>query len=269
MTTQLRAISYGGGVQSTALVVLAGQGKIDFPLALFSNVGEKAEHPETLTYVRNVAIPWGQAHGVEVVELHNEDKGGNILDLYDVVAEQGNGNIMIPARGSRTGAPGTRSCTDRFKIQVVRRWLQARGATGESPAKVAIGISIDEIQRMSTKVYHKDQEKVYPLVDLRLDRMDCVNIIRSAGLPVPRKSACYFCPYHRPQVWAEQKRDAPELFARAEALEVAIIKKREALGRDPMYLTRFGKPLSEAIHVAQDELFPEGHDSCDEGYCWT
>ena len=36
-----------------------------------------------------------------------------------------------------------------------------------------------------------------------------------------------------------------------------------------MYLTRFGKPLGEAVQEAQSELFPEGHDSCDEGYCWT
>jgi len=46
----LRAISYGGGVQSTALVVLAAQGVIDFPLALFANVGEDAE-PDTIRYV--------------------------------------------------------------------------------------------------------------------------------------------------------------------------------------------------------------------------
>ncbi len=33
----LRSVSYGGGVQSTALLVLAAQGDIDFPLFLFAN----------------------------------------------------------------------------------------------------------------------------------------------------------------------------------------------------------------------------------------
>ncbi len=31
MTKQLRVFSYGGGVQSTACLVLASQGRIDFP----------------------------------------------------------------------------------------------------------------------------------------------------------------------------------------------------------------------------------------------
>lgn len=36
MTDQLRAISYGGGVQSTALLVLAAQQRIDYPLAIMA-----------------------------------------------------------------------------------------------------------------------------------------------------------------------------------------------------------------------------------------
>lgn len=35
----MRLISLGGGVQSTALVVLAARGEIDFPIAIFANVG--------------------------------------------------------------------------------------------------------------------------------------------------------------------------------------------------------------------------------------
>ena len=48
----LRVFSYGGGVQSTAALVLAAQGKIDFPTFLFANVGDDSEHPATLRYVR-------------------------------------------------------------------------------------------------------------------------------------------------------------------------------------------------------------------------
>lgn len=45
----IRAFSYGGGVQSTAALVLAAQGIIDYPLFLFSNVGDDSEHPGTLS----------------------------------------------------------------------------------------------------------------------------------------------------------------------------------------------------------------------------
>ena len=44
------------------------------------------------------------------------------------------------------------------------------------------------------------------------------------------------------------------------------------LGKDPVYLTRFGKPLAEAIAERQTDLpglLDPDTDSCDEGYCWT
>jgi hypothetical protein len=34
----------------------------------------------------------------------------------------------------------------------------------------------------------------YPLMDWRMDRAACERVIRDAGLPVPVKSACWFCP---------------------------------------------------------------------------
>lgn len=43
---RLRVFSYGGGVQSTAALVLAAQGRIDFPAFVFANVGEDSEHPD-------------------------------------------------------------------------------------------------------------------------------------------------------------------------------------------------------------------------------
>ena len=66
----VRAFSSGGGVQSTAALVLAVQGRIDFPTHLFANVGDDSEAPATLTYVRSVLMPYAAAHGVEFVELH-------------------------------------------------------------------------------------------------------------------------------------------------------------------------------------------------------
>ena len=62
----VKAISYGGGVQSTALIVLAVQGKIDFDVALFSNVGDDSEHPASLKYVREIMQPWAASHGFPV-----------------------------------------------------------------------------------------------------------------------------------------------------------------------------------------------------------
>lgn len=47
-TTALRTVSYGGGVQSTALLVLAAQRRIDFPLFLRDayRMGARKLHPD-------------------------------------------------------------------------------------------------------------------------------------------------------------------------------------------------------------------------------
>ena len=60
----LKVFSYGGGVQSTAALVLAAQGRIDYQTFLFCNVGADSENPETLEYVEQVARPFAARHGL-------------------------------------------------------------------------------------------------------------------------------------------------------------------------------------------------------------
>jgi hypothetical protein len=265
----LRTISYGGGVQSTALVVLAAQGRIDFPVALFSNVGDDSEHPATVSYVREVATPWAALNGVTIHELHRRTRDGEIETLWGRLMKSGSRSLPIPVRMSN-GAPGTRNCTADFKIRVIAKWLKANGATADTPATVAIGFSTDEVERVSRRRDAPHERVVYPLLDLGLDRSACAQIIRGAGLPVPPKSACFFCPFHRTQAWQEQRRDEPELFARSVELERTLNERRDMLGKDHVYLTRFGRSLEDAIVEAQPALFAgDGPEACDDGYCWT
>ena len=269
----LTTISYGGGVQSTAMLVLAAQGKLgyDVDAALFANVGDDSEHPATLEYVRNIAIPWAAERGITVHELQRIKRDGSTETLMGRLMREGSRSLPIPVRMDN-GAPGNRSCTADFKIRVVGKWLKANGASADSPATVCIGISTDEITRVSNKRAMPYENPVYPLIDLSMDRSACQRVIAEAGLPVPPKSSCYFCPFHRPQIWAEMRRDEPELFWKSADLEATLISRRKTRGKDPVYLTRFAKPLAEAIPEAQDMLpgfeMPGG-DGCDSGYCWT
>lgn len=269
----LTTISYGGGVQSTAMLVLAAQGKLgyDIDAALFANVGDDSEHPATISYVRDVAIPYAAAQGIELHTLDRVKRDGSVETLMGRLMKEGSRSLPIPVRMSN-GAPGNRSCTADFKIRVVGKWLKANGATAENPATVCIGISTDEIQRVGNKKAMPYEQPVYPLIEIGHDRSACQQIIAKAGLPVPPKSSCFFCPFHRPQMWAEMRRDEPELFFKAAELEATLIARRAMLGKDPVFLTRFNKPLSEAIGEAQ-EMLPgfQGADidTCDEGYCWT
>lgn len=265
-----RLISYGGGVQSTALVVLAANGIIDYQLAVFSNVGDDSEHPDTIDYVRRIAVPWAENHGIEIIETGRRTRKGDSVTLWQQMMREDSRSIPIPVRMSGNGAPGRRSCTVDFKIKVIDRFLRERGATKEKPGIVAIGISTDEIHRIARKRASDYEIPVYPLIDLGLSRQDCAQIIRDAGLPVPPKSSCFFCPFHRTITWQEMRRDSPDLFERSCHLEDEMNKRRANLNRDPVYLTRLGAPLREVITEAQASLFDEdGPEHCDSGHCWT
>lgn len=266
----LKAISYGGGVQSTAMIVLAVQGKIDFEVALFSNVGDDSEHPASLKYVREVMTPWAASHGFPVHELLTMRRGEPTTIRNEIMREGSNRNV-IPVYGD-IGAPLSRSCTVDFKVKTVGRWLKANGATKADPALVAIGISTDEIERAGRGKDETAQKRVYPLLDLGLSRHRCAELIADAGLPVPPKSSCFFCPFHKPLSWSEMRRDEPELFEQSVQIERHMNQRNKDRERNPVYLTRFGKPLDEAVAVAQDSLFQDlgvGENGCDSGYCWT
>lgn len=272
----LRTISLGAGIQSSALVVLAGQGRIDFPVALFANVGDDSEKPATVSYVREVLIPWGDAHGVAVHELHRVKRDGNVETLRERIERPDLRSIDFPIRvrsSDGSWSPGNRKCTDLFKHKVVLRWHREHGATKDQPATVAIGFSTDELYRLGRRRDEPLEVATYPLLDLGLSRSDCEGVIAAAGLPIPPKSSCVFCPYRTPQNFAEMKRDSPDEFATAVAVEDAANAKREWLGKDPVRISRSGVRLADMVE-AWPTLFSmldesEGPESCDEGACWT
>ncbi len=263
----LDAFSYGGGVQSTAALVLAARGDIDCRLFIFANVGERAEHPATLDYVERVAKPYAEVHGIELVEVRRLSRG-EPQDLYDSVTDSSS-SIDIPVRMSN-GAPGNRRCTYDFKIRTIYGELRRRGASRAAPATLALGISVDEIHRVRSGIDPRQpaQTRVYPLVDLGLNRNDCQRIIIAAGLPIPQRSACYFCPFHSLDEWRRIKRETPALFDRSVKLERTINDRRDSIGKEHVWLTRFARPLDEAV---DDQMVfdLEGIDNCESGYCLT
>jgi hypothetical protein len=219
-----------------------------------------------------------------------------------------------------------------FKIRVIGRWLLQHGASRHNPATVAVGFRADELHRANRKSAQPWETPDYPLLDLGRSRSQCQALIARAGLQIPRKSACWFCPFSRPGTWAAMRRDEQDLFDRAVALEQLLNDRRARLRcsasghpavvyvidgyadagddagmlgtetghyrpvepglqrcgacgqrvtvtadggwpahpRGPVYLTRFGRPLDEAVAEARPSLFgPGSPEICDEGHCWT
>lgn len=272
MTEPLMACSYGAGVQSTAILVLCAQGYLPYRTFLFANTGDDSENPASLRYLREVAFDYAAAKGIEMHELartpkRGRHKGGPVT-LLEAMYHPQSKSIPIPIRGEN-GAPGSRSCTADYKVRVVGRWLQEHGATEQNPARVAIGISTDEIERATDKRQEVFENVEYPLLTLEhrlaprgANRNDCKRIIADAGLPIPPKSSCYFCPFHKPSVFADQARTEPELFAKSVALEDYINRDREP--GDRLFLTRFGRRLGDVFANEQQAMFDDWDE--DEGY---
>lgn len=84
----------------------------------------------------------------------------------------------------------------------------------------------------------------YPLMEWGYDRERCKSIIAAAGLPVPIKSACFFCPASRKQevLWLQEHH--PDLLKRALRIESnaqAKLTSVKGLGRSyswASYLSR-------------------------------
>lgn len=144
----LRLFSYGGGVQSTAALVLAARGKLDFGVFLFANVGDDSEHPATIEYVNSVAMPFAAEHGIELSEVTRGDVNPTLMTKMRRLES----SLPIPVRMDQTGKPGRRSCTQDYKIMPLAREAKRRGGTPENPAQVGLGISFDELERMRSAV---------------------------------------------------------------------------------------------------------------------
>lgn len=263
-TTPLRVISSGGGVQSTALMVLAAQGRIDYDTLVFANVGDDSEAPATMRYLVGHGRPYAEAHGLTFVETRRLDRHGAPFATVREHVMSDRRSLVIPVRMAN-GSPGNRQCTPEWKIKVVTKWCIAHGATIENPAHVAVGFSTDEWARANRRTDSGVEVVEYPLLDLGLSRDDCAALIADAGLPVPPKSACSFCPFRLPSDFVRMAREDPDEFQRVAELEDRANEKRAAMGKDNVWLTRFARPLREVVALAGAQQVLALYDE-DEGY---
>ena len=90
----------------------------------------------------------------------------------------------------------------------------------------------------------KKYENRYPLIeDWHWTRDDCIRAIQEAGLPLPGKSSCFFCPSMKREEIETLKRQYPDLFRRALAIEenaMPHLKTVKGLGRNYAWKERYG-----------------------------
>jgi len=233
-------ISYGGGVQSTALVVLAMCERWPIDEVVHVDLLD-AESPATREYVARFREWLQREYGCDITVIER--------NMYQDMLDNP-GFTPVPWHGRREKFMLSRQCTRQYKVQPLQRYLYDKydGRIG-----LMLGISVDEYHRMRDSSAARI-EHVYPLVDRRLTRWQCRDIIERAGLAVPWKSSCWFCPFRSVvSQWALVQR-YPDLVGMASLLEDRINAERRRRGQDE-------------IAVLRVDMSAEQEDFCEAGFC--
>lgn len=197
LPSPLRVLSFGGGVNTIALMVLLIREGAPLDEVIFADTG--GETPETYRAVESAEAFFAE-RGIPFRTVGTRMKGG---DLYATAQRR----RVIPSVKWRW-------CTRDFKVRPIYAYYRSLGV----PVEQYVGIAYDEIHRMKdSKVSFVTN--LYPLVDRKITRAACVQIIEEAGLPVPEKSGCYFCPFNSMNRWRWLLDAHPDLFERAVRLE--------------------------------------------------
>ena len=261
---QITYLSLGWGVQSWTLAAMVALGELPpIDLAIHADTG----HEATGTYEHAAKYtPWLEERGVQVVTVHPSNSSV-------VRSEWGKGTFEIPAysvdKADASHGQARRQCTNRWKLQPLRAHLRTLLPARPKPGAVECwqGISLDEFTRMRSSDV-KYIENVYPLVDRRLNRGDCITWLNEHGLDVPPKSACVFCPYHNLAAWRNLKQRGGPDWDKAVVVDESIRDQRKDLH---LFIHPARVPLEEAIRIPEDygakQL--EMDVPCDGGVCFV
>ena len=250
-------LSFGGGRQTVGMLALMKLGRLDIPDAIiFADTGD--EHPDTYKYSEEISRPLIDDLGVKFVTVRNHNKpesyNAEYMSLYDHSWHYN----FLPQ-------PFQRSCTDIFKIRPIYKYLdQFR----PEPINVWIGISADESHRAKAS-RKKWVNNVFHLLDHNLTRSDCQAAIVEAGLPLPPKSGCFYCPFQPARQWIKLKAHHPDLVRKAIELEEHV-----ALTKPNAYLRGHNRPLRRFIGEGYQTEFEwdqllEDEAGCSSGYCFV
>lgn len=217
--------SFGRGVNSTAMLIRIGLERIDeLQPSLILSADPGGEWPESYAHEIEMSA-WLVAHGMPPIIRVQDDR----RTLEEECLE----NHTLPSI-----VTGMRSCSDKYKIRPQNRYVAAWQPAIDAWAnghKVTKLVGYDAGEPWRAKDYDSKRYKVrYPLIEWGWDRRDCVKAIEAAGLAVPRKSSCWYCPEMSEWEILDLRDEHPELLNRALAMERGNTKlySIRGLGRD-------------------------------------
>jgi len=218
---KLIVCAYGGGTDSTAMIIRCQKEGVKIDVILFSDTG--GEKPHTYKYIKTFN-KWLIKNGMPEITIIKNTQPSKVMGLYEMCMK----HKTLPSI-----AYGFKSCSVQFKIEPVDRYLKDNFPEEWKSGNIIkyIGYDADEHQRAKESP-NKHYENEFPLIEWDMGRDDCIEEIEAAGLPKAGKSACYFCPSSKPHEIRELLRVYPELAEKAIAMEEnAELTKVIGLGR--------------------------------------
>lgn len=227
----MNIVGYGGGTDSTAMLVGLWQHHVPVDLILFADPG--GEQPHTYHYLQ-IMDRWLREHGMPgITKVWYTEKNGQRLTLERECLR----SASLPSI-----AYGHKKCSLKHKVAPQEKFCahyppcQEVWDRGEKAVKL-IGYDAGEEKRRLGALPHdladRRYQKEYPLMEWGWDRNRCIQEIRNAGLPLPGKSSCFFCPSMKRREIRTLYHRYPDLLERALAIEdrgAAQSPYREGIG---------------------------------------
>jgi hypothetical protein len=268
----MKVISLGWGVQSWALCAMSALGmlpKVDAAI----HADTTHERAETYAFARKWT-PWLEERGIRIITVKAEDgsqsriwddTGQTMVPAYTVgeprlingywdydLEDDGvwvaySSPIMISAEHGQL----RRSCTQRWKVAPIRRWLQAN-RNGER-VEQWIGITLDEVGRMKSSdvQYISNEYSFIEMLDRPWTRGMVMRWLQDNGLEIPVKSSCVICPFHDKATWREIKMSSNGDWHKALEADEVIRDKRPGY---KCYLSAERIPLAEVDFRNEEDM---------------
>jgi phosphoadenosine phosphosulfate reductase family protein len=227
-STQQRTqvVSFGGGVNSSAMCLGLYERQEKIALVLFSDTG--GEKPETYRHVETFS-KWLEDHGMPAIKtVRRKITLEAHCEKYKTLP-----SIVI----------GLRQCSHGWKVQPQEAYL-AKFHSLKDHLRL-IGIDAGEAHRKTELPNTR-----YPLIEWAWDRARCIEALSRHNVPVPVKSACFFCPASKKSQIIQLSKEHPDLYQRAVAMET----RNEALRVRGLAKTRTWSEIVEA-NDTQGSLF--------------
>jgi hypothetical protein len=255
-----RVWSCGGGVQSAAIAALIVRGDIPVPeLSVIADTGREAT--STWDYFYTVLKPAFESIGERIYIIPHsfypdEDKDES-YNTVDLMSGKDKKTIVIPMHTAQGGGILPKYCSNEWKSRPVQRFIRKKGIEN---ADLLIGFSIDELERTRTYYDSKPWQHIYPLIDLRMTRGDCMAVVEKMGWPEPPRSSCWMCPFRSSHEW--------RLLLDTDDFDKAVQLERHLQKLDKDVYFHPSKVNLDKVDFSdnQDDLFAK---ECNSGHCFT